>query len=106
MAPQALSEQTLIARAPDAIEGPLPAETVLLRIDDGSAVRVNPTAAWLWAQLAEPLTLARLAERLAERHGLDPERGLADARSFAEDLGARGFLVLGEGPPPTSDSVS
>ena len=63
----------MIARAPAAIEGDLPEETVLLRVDSGAAVRLNRTGAWLWAQLEEPLTVGQLGERLADRHGIEPE---------------------------------
>lgn len=106
MATPALPEETRISRASSAIEGDLPEETVLLRVDSGDAVRVNPTGAWLWQQLAEPTTLATLADRLADRHGIAPDRALADVRSFAADLGERGFLQLGPGASDRSDGVA
>jgi Coenzyme PQQ synthesis protein D (PqqD) len=102
----ALAEDTVIARAPAAIEGDLPEETVLLRVDSGAAVRLNRTGAWLWAQLEEPLTLRRLGERLAGRHGIDPDRAAADARAFAADLAGRGFLVVGQAAGGSSDAVA
>jgi hypothetical protein len=102
----ALAEDTVIARAPAAIEGDLPEETVLLRVDSGAAVRLNRTGAWLWAQLGEPLTVGQLGERLAGRHEMEPGRAVADARAFAADLADRGFLVVGQGPGGSSDAVA
>jgi hypothetical protein len=102
----ALGEDTVIARAPAAIEGDLPEETVLLRVDNGAAVRLNRTGAWLWAQLEDPLTVGQLGERLAGRHGIEPDRAVADARAFAADLADRGFLDLGNAAGGSSDAVA
>jgi Coenzyme PQQ synthesis protein D (PqqD) len=102
----ALAEDTVIARAAAAVEGDLPEETVLLRVDSGAAVRVNRTGAWLWAELAEPLTVGGLAQRLAERHGIESDRALADVRAFAADLAGRGFLVLEPAAGGSSDVVA
>jgi hypothetical protein len=102
----ALGEDTVIARAHAAIEGDLPEETVLLRVDSGAAVRLNRTGAWLWAQLEEPLTVGQLGERLAGRHAIEFDRAVADARAFAADLANRGFLVVGQAPGGFSDVVA
>lgn len=96
----------MIARAPAAIEGDLPEETVLLRMDSGAAVRVNRTGAWLWEQLAEPLTVGQLGESLADRHGIEADRALGDVRTFAADLADRGFLVLGQAAGGNSSDVA
>ncbi len=106
METSALGEDTVIARAPTAIEGDLPEETVLLRVDSGAAVRLNRTGAWLWAQLEEPLTVGQLGERLAGRHAIEFDRAVAVARAFAADLADRGFLDLGSEPGGSSDVVA
>jgi Coenzyme PQQ synthesis protein D (PqqD) len=76
------------------IEGPLPEETVLLRVDNGRTVRLNATAAWLWDQLESPLSVEQLGERLGEEFGLEADRAKADAASFAGALAERGFVSV------------
>jgi hypothetical protein len=89
------SGATVLERGPCVIDGRLPDETVLLRTDTGDSVRLNATAAWLWEQLAGATTVEELGRRLEAEYGIGAERALADAASFAEALGERGFLALG-----------
>ncbi len=89
---EALTETTVISRTPEAIEGNLPEETVLLHVGTGKAVRVNGTGAWIWAGIEEPAEIAALAGKLAEAHGIEPERALTDVLAFAGDLVSRGLI--------------
>lgn len=90
-----IAEETVLRRSPEAVEGDLPEESVLLHVSKGVALRINATAAWLWAQIAEPASVGDVAERLAAHAGIERERAVADVTSFAADLASRGFLELG-----------
>jgi hypothetical protein len=84
----------VLRRPRNVIDGRLPEETVLLRTDTGRSVRLNETAAWLWDQLASPLTVEELAGRLKAEFGLGEEQARSDAAGFARSLGERGFLAV------------
>ena len=95
MAPAEPSGNTVLERGDSVIDGRLPDETVLLRVDTGESVRLNATAAWLWDQLADGITIEELGRRLGAEYGIAEERALADTAGFAAELGERGFLALG-----------
>jgi hypothetical protein len=65
---------------------------VLLRLDDGTSVRLEDSARELWLAVAVEPELARVADAAAARHGAPVDRVLADAMAWAEDLLRRGFL--------------
>lgn len=94
MTVESLSKDTVIARAPEAIEGELPEETVLLHVGSGKAVRINSTGAWLWARLEQPAEVGELADALASEHGIDRQRALADVRAFARELASRDLIQV------------
>jgi hypothetical protein len=89
-----LTEGTAVSRHPQAVVGALPGETVLLRVDTGTTLRLNASAAWLWEQLDGPLGLGELAGRLAGRHSLSADAAAADVRRFVTELAERKFVVL------------
>lgn len=90
-----LAEATHLKVASGVILGELPDETVLLSVSTGTAVRLNGTGAWIWSRLEHSPTVGALADDLAERHGIERDRALADVRSFAEELASRDFLEFG-----------
>jgi Coenzyme PQQ synthesis protein D (PqqD) len=49
-------------------------------------LRLNATGKVIWEGLAEPATVAELAQVLAEQTGVDIDRAEADAASFIEGL--------------------
>jgi len=89
-----LTRETTLLRHPSAVVGPLPGETILLRVDTGTTLRLNATATWIWEQLAEPMELGELADRLAAHYVIDMERADEDARRLAADLVEREFVQL------------
>lgn len=94
MSPEVVSATTVIARAPAAIDGELPEETVLVHVEKGTSLRLNATGAWLWRRLERPASAAELAEEMAAEFGIAAERALEDVAAFAADLAERGFAVL------------
>lgn len=84
---------TTLRRAERAVHGDLPEETVLLDVEDGVAVRLNTTGAWLWERLEEPATVEGLARGLAERFEIDEARALGDVVAFVREMLRRDLLV-------------
>jgi hypothetical protein len=87
-----IGSETTLRRAERAVHGELPEETVLLDVEQGVAVRLNPTGAWLWDRLEEPATVGELARGLGERFEVDGQRALGDVIAFAREMTRRGLL--------------
>lgn len=87
-----IGSETTLRRAERAVHGELPEETVLLDVEQGVAVRLNPTGAWLWDRLEEPATVGELARGLGERFEVDGQRTLGDVIAFAREMTRRGLL--------------
>lgn len=85
---------TTLRRTERAVHGDLPEETVLLDVDAGVAVRLNPTGAWIWEQLQEPRSVAELARGLAGRFEIDEGRAVDDVVAFAREMTRRELLAV------------
>lgn len=90
-----IDAETTLQRADGVVHGDLPEESVLLDIDEGVAVRLNTSGAFLWGRLEEPATVGELAHGLAERFGIEDERALGDVVAFAREMNRRGLLDAG-----------
>jgi Coenzyme PQQ synthesis protein D (PqqD) len=88
-----IDAQTTLRRTDRAVHGDLPEETVLLDVDAGTAVRLNPTGAWIWEQLEQPHPVAELAGSLAERFEIAPDRAVDDVIAFAREMVRRELLA-------------
>lgn len=71
-------------------------ETVILDIARDRYTRLNGSAGLLWEELAEPRTVAELADRLSERYGIPAERATADASALIERLRERRLIEIAE----------
>jgi Coenzyme PQQ synthesis protein D (PqqD) len=87
-----IGPETTLKRAERAVHGELPEETVLLDVEDGVAVRLNPSGAFLWGELEQPATVRDLARGLAERFEIGEERALGDTVAFAREMVRRALL--------------
>ncbi len=87
-----IGRQTVLSRADRAVHGELPEETVLLDLEDGVAVRLNPSGAWLWEKLETPASVGDLAAALSAQFGIEEGRALTDVVAFAADLSGRSLL--------------
>lgn len=85
--------ETTLRRTERAVHGDLPEETVLLDVDAGVAVRLNPTGAWIWEQLEQPCSVAELAGSLSERFEIDEGRAIDDVVAFAREMTRRDLLA-------------
>jgi hypothetical protein len=88
-----IEAETTLRRTERAVHGDLPEETVLLDVDAGIAVRLNPTGAWIWEQLQEPRSVAELARGLAGRFEIDERRAIDDVVAFAREMTRRQLLA-------------
>jgi len=84
---------TTLRRTERAVHGELPEETVLLDVEAETAVRLNPTGAWIWEQLEQPRQVSELASGLAARFEIDEERALGDVVAFAREMTRRELLA-------------
>jgi hypothetical protein len=87
-----IGAETKLRRTERAVHGELPEETVLLDVDGGTAVRLNPTGAWIWEQLEQPRLVDDLAGGLADRFAIDKSRALGDVVAFAREMERRQLL--------------
>lgn len=87
-----IGPETKLQRTARAVHGDLPEETVLLDVEDGVAVRLNPSGAFLWAELEQPATVLDLAHGLSERFSIGDERALGDTIAFAREMVRRDLL--------------
>ena len=84
--PDPLDPQTRIVRKDGLIVESLSGQTVMLDPESDRYLRLNETGGMLWEELAEPMTIAELSARLAERAGIDPERADTDTIAFVRGL--------------------
>jgi hypothetical protein len=54
---------------------------------------VNETGAFIWSHIGSGMTVADIAEKLAERYDLDREYAETVLRDFLTELRDRGFLT-------------
>jgi hypothetical protein len=87
-----IEPRTLLRRSDRAVHGDLPEETVLLDVEDGVAVRLNPSGAYLWERLEEPATVEELARGMAGRFEIDEAQALGDVVAFVREMLRRGLL--------------
>ena len=68
-------------------------ELVLLDLDGGDYFALNELGTELWAGLEKGETLAQIAEGIAARHAVAPDRALTDLLALCDELVARKLLV-------------
>lgn len=88
-----IGPETTLRRTERAVHGELPEETVLLDVEDGIAVRLNASGAFLWGRLEEPRRVDELARELAARFEIDESRALGDVVAFAREMVRRELLA-------------
>jgi hypothetical protein len=86
-----------LQRAPGVLDSVLGDEVLLLPPGGRTALRLSPTAAAAWQQLAAPVAAEALVARLATSYGVAPEVVAADVLPLLDLLLAEGALVRAEG---------
>lgn len=93
MSETTIEAETTLRRTERAVHGDLPEETVLLDVDAGTAVRLNPAGAWIWEQLEQPRRVDELASGLAAHFEIDEARAFGDVVAFAREMARRELLA-------------
>jgi hypothetical protein len=88
-----IEADTTLRRTDRTVHGDLPEETVLLDVDAGIAVRLNPAGAWIWEQLEQPRRVSELASGMAARFEIDEGRALGDVVAVAREMARRELLA-------------
>jgi hypothetical protein len=88
-----IAAETTLSRTERAVHGDLPEETVLLDVDAGTAVRLNPAGAWIWEQLSDSRRVDELARGMAAHFEIDEARALGDVVAFAREMVRRELLA-------------
>jgi coenzyme PQQ synthesis protein D (PqqD) len=81
-----LTPTTRIARTEGLVTEPMDGGIVMLDPAADRYLRLNATGRLIWEALAEPATVAELAQMLSERSGISRERAEADAATFIDGL--------------------
>ena len=89
---ESLSLSTLIARDQDIIATDMDGETVMMSIERGEYYGLSGVGPFLWAQLAEPLSIGELCRRVVQAYEVDEATCRADVTAFVEDLIDKGVL--------------
>jgi sensor domain CHASE-containing protein len=84
--PEKLTAATRVARSEGLVTEPMEGGIVMLDPESDRYLRLNATGKLIWEALAEPATVAELAQLLSERTGISSERAEADAATFIEEL--------------------
>ena len=69
-------------------------EQVLLHLERGHYFRLNPTAAWIWEQLAEPQNLEGLQAGLTRTYEVEGATARADLEELVTELLSESLIEL------------
>ena len=84
--PEKVTATTRVARSEGLVTEPMEGGIVMLDPESDRYLRLNATGRLIWEALAEPATVAELAQVLSERSGIPRERAEADAATFINGL--------------------
>ena len=84
--PEKVTATTRVARSEGLVTEPMEGGIVMLDPESDRYLRLNATGRLIWEALAEPATVAELAQVLSERSGIPRERAEADAATFIDGL--------------------
>jgi hypothetical protein len=87
-----LTDDTRISPRSGLLAEQLLDETVILDPTTDAYARLNRSGTLLWPLIAEGRPVNELAQALAERFALSPERARADVEAFVRMLLDRGFV--------------
>ena len=94
----AFSAADTVSRAPGAIYAELDRDCILVDVEAGKYLQLNPVGAEIWKTLAAPVLVGELCRRLHARFDAPPETIDADVMAFLEKLEARGMLTKNAAP--------
>ncbi len=69
-------------------------EVVVMDLASGKAIGLNATGSFIWTRLADRDDV-EIANELAERFRIEPERAAVDMKGFLSEMESRGLLRPG-----------
>jgi len=90
--------QTDTVHRADILSVELDHDCILVDIDAGKYLQLNPAGAEIWKALAAPVSVHELCQRLHARFAAPPQTIDADVIAFLEKLEARGMLIRNAAP--------
>jgi len=73
---------------------------VLMNIEEGSMLTLNPTGSIIWQQIGEGRAPAQIAAHLAAEFRISQEQACADVNEFLEQLKAQRLIEVEESSGP------
>ena len=75
---------------------PMGEELAMMDLDTGNYVVLNRIGAAVWEEIAEPVAVSSLIDRLRARFDVPAERCAQDVLGFLAELDAKGLLRIGD----------
>ncbi len=86
--------QQIFVRKSDLTSAPMGEELVMMDVDKGKYLGLNPVAAIIWSKLDKPTTVAELVKLLCEEYDVDAVRCQQDVEAFIQQLLAHDLLSM------------
>lgn len=80
-------------RNPDLVATDMDGETVMMSIERGEYFGLGGVGSRVWELLAQPTSLAQLADAIGAEYEVDASTCLADLQRFVADLLANGLVA-------------
>ena len=88
-----ITVDTVVSRSEDEISTEISGAFVLMNPELDEFYDLNPTASAVWAELAEPMPVAELRDRLVERFDVEPDVCEREIITLLGDLAQRDMIV-------------
>ncbi len=95
----------VVARGPEAVEQLVDGDTVVYVPSTEKMVLLDPVATQVWAQLATPLAMTELCQRLAEQFDVDVAQVASDLVVPFDTLVRNGVLTATVEPAGVADGA-
>ena len=82
----------MLSRNGEHVAAPMGEELAMMDIDAGKYYVLDEVAAFIWARLETPVSVAGLVAELGERYDVTPERCEADILPFLAHLDEKGLV--------------
>lgn len=91
-----VSKTTTIVATDDALSTTLDGESVILHIESGKYFGFNEVGTEIWELLAEPHSIAEIAQHIAAKYDVAEERCQADIEELVEELLGKELIAVCE----------
>jgi hypothetical protein len=92
-----LMEESLVAAIKDQVSCDLSDGSVVLSLREGIYYGLNPVGSRIWGLLQEPKTLGEIQRILLEEYEVEPERCLAEIRTFLKEMMDKDLIEVRDG---------